>query len=93
MSKNIAIEFRTLFLTAFVLATIALGSTDAAWAGTIKLHGRISSGALFMACIDAPDGTATGGTGPGGYGCKTPRGEVSCTAQGKCTGTCSSCGK
>jgi len=92
MNRFIAIGLRTLSLGVVVLAVFAVGSPHAAWAKTIKLKGRVSSDTVGVDCILA-DGTFTPGKGPGGYGCKTPKGEVSCTADGKCTGTCEACGK
>jgi EF hand len=62
----------------------------AAFGGTVHL-GYHSQGQIEMACGDAPGGQYTSGTGPGGYGCKTSKGEVSCTSGGDCTGTCSNC--
>ena len=63
-------------------------SGPAAFAGTIKL--KATSGQVGLACIDA-GGTYTQGTGTGGYGCKTAKGEVSCDKDGNCTGTCGNC--
>jgi len=76
-----------LALTLVILGFLSAG----AWAGTIKLTGTYSSSQIDLAGINA-NGTVTAGTGPGGYGCKTSKGEVSCTADGKCTGTCQACG-
>jgi hypothetical protein len=62
----------------------------AAFGGTVHL-GFHSLGEIDNACVNAPDGQVTGGTGEGGYGCKTSKGEVSCSKEGDCTGTCSNC--
>lgn len=72
-----------------VIATLGLLENGAS-AKTITLKGTYSAGQIDMACINA-SGTVTAGTGSGGYGCKGPGGSVSCTAGGKCTGTCSKC--
>jgi hypothetical protein len=74
-----------------VLALVAFGSlSGAAWAGTIKLHATERQ--VEFACLArATDGQLNSGKGPGGYGCKTSKGEVSCTAAGECTGTCQAC--
>jgi hypothetical protein len=74
------------------LALVTVGFlSGGAWAGTIKLKGTFTSGQIDIACINN-NGTPTAGTGPGGFGCKTDKGEVSCTSAGKCTGTCQACG-
>src|SRR3954463_4902543 len=62
------------------------------WAGSISLQDRYIRVHILRACFEA-NGQSTGGTGPGGYGCKTSKGQVSCTAEGKCTGTCQACGR
>jgi hypothetical protein len=92
MYKFIAVAPRTVSSIALVVAMLTVGFQPAAGAGTISLKGRHGEGDVMLACVMA-DGTPTEGTGPRGYGCKTPKGEVSCTAQGKCTGTCTACGK
>jgi hypothetical protein len=71
-------------------ATLMFLTTSAGIAGTIKL--KATSGQVGMACLEA-GGTYTLGTGTGGYGCKTAKGEVKCDKSGNCTGTCSNCGK
>ena len=78
-------------LAAAALAMATLGFVGDASAGTIKLNGKYNPGTVGTDCINA-NGTSTTGTGPGGYGCKTPKGEVSCTVKGVCTGTCQACG-
>jgi hypothetical protein len=62
------------------------------WAGTIKL--KANQTLVEMRCMVNTDGKGvlTSGKGAGGYGCKTAKGEVSCTAEGDCTGTCQGCG-
>jgi hypothetical protein len=59
-------------------------------AATKTLAGIYSDTQVERDCIDN-SGTVTPGTGPGGYGCKTSKGSVSCTKDGKCTGTCGNC--
>lgn len=81
----------TSVLAAAALAMATLGFVGDASAGTAKLNGTYNVGAVGADCVNA-GGNTTKGTGPGGYGCKTPKGEVSCTAQGVCTGTCQACG-
>jgi len=63
---------------------------DPASAGTKRLSGTYTDSQVGLDCWKA-GGTFTSGTGPHGYGCKTSSGSVSCTAAGKCTGTCSAC--
>jgi hypothetical protein len=75
----------------FAGLVIAAMAATAALAGTIKLQGTYSAGQIDLACIDN-GGTVTAGTGAGGFGCKTDKGEVSCTKEGQCTGTCEKCG-
>jgi hypothetical protein len=65
------------------LALVTVGFlSGGAWAGTIKLKGTFTSGQIDLAC-DNNNGKVTPGTGPGGFGCKTDKGEVSCTSAGK----------
>jgi len=80
------------FLAKFLALLTVVLLPAGAWAGTHTLNGTYNSGQIDMACVDA-QGWVTKGKGPGGYGCKTKKGEVSCTAAGKCTGTCKRCGK
>jgi len=76
----------------FVLVLVAFGLVgDTASAGTTTLRGIYARSVLGADCIDA-GGTPAPGTGPGGFGCKTDKGEVECTATGQCTGTCPTCG-
>jgi hypothetical protein len=72
------------------LAAFAFAA-DAAPAGTIELRGVYSPSAVGPDCTRA-GGTRTEGVGPGGYGCKTERGDVECTAKGRCTAICEICG-
>jgi hypothetical protein len=81
----------TSVLAAATLAMATLGFVGDASAGTIKLNGNYNVGTVGTDCVNA-GGDTTKGMGPGGYGCKTPKGEVSCTAKGVCTGTCQACG-
>jgi hypothetical protein len=78
-----------LLLAIFALAAFALVA-DSVWAATKTLAGKYNVGQIDIACINA-QGIVTSGTGPGGFGCKTSKGEVSCTKSGKCTGTCQNC--
>ena len=78
-----------LLLAIFALAAFGL-LADSVWAATKKLPGKYTVARIETACICA-DGENTSGTGPGGFGCKTSKGEVSCTKDGKCTGTCKNC--
>jgi hypothetical protein len=82
------ISFRVLTLMSAIAVTGLFAG--AAFAGTVHL-GFHSTGEIDLACMDATDGQLTGGTGEGGYGCKTSKGEVSCTKEGQCTGTCTNC--
>jgi len=78
-------------LVMMVLAFVAVGClAGSVWAATKTLSGRYTVGQVGNACV-AADGTSTGGTGPGGYGCRTSKGSVSCDKNGKCTGTCGNC--
>ena len=81
----------TSVLAAAALAMATLGFAGEASAGTTKLNGNYNVGTVGTDCVNA-GGETTKGTGPGGYGCKTPKGEVSCTVKGECTGTCQACG-
>lgn len=74
-------------ITAAFIAAMAV-STPAA-AGRIILTASASQ--VDLACINA-GGTSTAGIGPGGYGCKTNKGEVTCNKDGKCVGECEKCG-
>ena len=91
MRKLISVISRTTsVLAAAALAMATLGFVGDASAGTIKLNGKYSLGTVGEDCLNA-GGPTTSGTGKDGYGCKTPKGEVSCTAKGVCTGTCQAC--
>jgi hypothetical protein len=74
-----------------VMFVLAFGLVGAASAGTITLRGLYARSALGADCINA-GGTPTPGTGAGGFGCKTDKGEVECTDRGQCIGTCPTCG-
>jgi hypothetical protein len=67
---------------------LASGATSA---GTIELRGVYSTSVVGPDCVHA-GGTRTPGLGPGGYGCKTEKGEVECTSKGRCTAICEVCG-
>jgi hypothetical protein len=56
-------------------------------AGTVDL-GHQNRGDIKIACFAHNDGKLTSGSGPGGYGGKTSKGEVSCDKDGHCTGNC-----
>jgi hypothetical protein len=74
-----------------LLAVASIGFfANTASAATKKLAGTYSFSQVMLDCAKN-DGTNTPGTGTDGYGCKTPKGEVSCTKDGKCTGTCGRC--
>jgi len=74
-----------------IIAIATFGSlADSASAGTKKLQGTYNHDTVEADCV-AASGTLTKGTGPGGYGCTTSKGSVSCDAKGNCTGTCKSC--
>jgi hypothetical protein len=78
-------------IQALVFAIAIVGfAMNAASAGTKQLSGKYGISVIENDCFEA-GGTVTGGTGPGGYGCKTSKGEVSCTSGGVCTGTCGNC--
>jgi hypothetical protein len=66
-----------------VLAIVTLVLVGPASAGKIKLSHRWNLGQIEIRCMNA-EGNLTAGTGPGGYGCKTTKGEVSCTKDGAC---------
>lgn len=72
----------------FALGTLAFVAAPAV-AGTIKLKASMTQ--VDDACL-ANNATFTSGSGPGGYGCKTDKGEISCDKDGNCTGTCENCG-
>jgi len=75
-----------------VVATfIAAVAGSAAMAGTIKLQGTYNPGQIEAACIKV-NGTPTGSAITGSYGCHGPKGDVNCTKDGKCEGTCEKCG-
>jgi hypothetical protein len=61
-------------------------------AGTVKLTGKYGKSYIEARCLGNETGRPTSGSGPGGYGCKTNKGEVSCDKNGNCTGTCQNCG-
>jgi hypothetical protein len=91
MRKLTSVISRTISVLAAALAMATLGFAGDASAGTAKLNGNYNVGTVGTDCVSA-GGETTKGTGPGGYGCKTPKGEVSCTVKGECTGTCQACG-
>ena len=71
-----------------IAALAALVWLTPAVAGTEKF--TATPGQVDQACI-ATDGQPTM-TQTGGYGCRTGKGKVECTADGNCTGTCAKCG-
>lgn len=74
-----------------IVGTFAV-MASAAGAATIKLTGQYKQWQIETTCMGTKDGVVTPGAGPGGYGCKTSKGEVSCDKDGHCTGTCGNCG-
>ena len=78
-----------------LIALVALAAfgfvSDGAWAATVKLKGKHSSGEIASTCV-LVGGQYTGAGDPNKYGCKTTKGEVSCNRQTEmCTGTCQAC--
>ena len=75
------------------MLTIAASTfvADLTCAETIKLRGVYSVSVVDRTCIRAA-GMQTRGIGLGGFGCKTEKGEVECTAKGQCTAICEVCG-
>jgi hypothetical protein len=59
------------------------------------LPGKHTMGEIWQTCLTTEGGIATNGSGPGGFGCKTGKGEVSCkktgTVNGGSVGTCEGC--
>ncbi len=59
------------------------------------LPGKHTMGEIWQKCLTTEGGIATNGSGPGGFGCKTDKGEVSCkktgTLNGGSVGTCEGC--
>ncbi|SRR6266480_5574207 len=81
---------RRLFI--FMIALTTLGFlVDAAAARNIVLKRTYTQGQVEIACIRG-GGASIAGRGPGGFGCKTSKGEVKCNAAGECIGTCHRCG-
>jgi hypothetical protein len=79
-------------LIIFVMALTTLGFlVDAAAARNIVLKRTYTQGQVEIACIRG-GGASIAGRGPGGFGCKTSKGEVKCNAAGECIGTCHRCG-
>ena len=70
---------------AFAISLVGLAPHDA-FAKSVTVKGTVSLGQVSLACVNS-EGTFTGGTGKGGYGCVTAISSISCTAKGKCTGT------
>jgi hypothetical protein len=81
-------------LVSVIIAGVFALTAPAALSATVKLAGTHTIGQILQACILSEGGHAqqTAGTGPGGYGCRTDKGEVSCDRDGHCTGTCDNCG-
>lgn len=59
-----------------------------------QLSGKYTQGQIDLACINA-GGQVTSGSGPGGFGCKTDGGEISCKKTGTLNqgpvGSCTAC--
>jgi hypothetical protein len=75
-----------------IAAGVCIVVAAPAVAGTVKITGKYTLGQIEQRCLATDTGRVTSGTGPGGYGCKTDKGEVSCDKNGNCTGTCQNCG-
>jgi hypothetical protein len=86
MRNDIASRVLTLLLAVACIGFFANTTS----AGTKQLSGTYTTGQVDLDCLNA-NGTVTTGTGPDGFGCKTLKGSVSCTKDGKCTGTCGNC--
>jgi hypothetical protein len=78
----------------FIVTLLALGLFSAvSEAGTIRLQGTHTRAQIQSACQKVK-GTSFGTkTNSGDYGCDGPGGQVNCTADGTCDGTCSRCGR
>ena len=79
------------FVPTLILCAIAAlwFSTGAALAGRVVLSGTHSESDILKTCVGAG---GTFSSGPGGYGCVTDKGQVSCNKGGKCYGECPNCG-
>jgi hypothetical protein len=79
-------------LIIFMITGTSLGFlVEAASARIIVLKGTYTKERIHIACITA-GGEPNAGRGPGGFGCKTSRGQVECNAAGECIGKCQRCG-
>ena len=89
--KSMVVHISKVFAVVAATLLVADAARSTADAGTIKF--KATSLQVDLACLNYSGGaTATAGNGPGGYGCKTDKGEVSCDKNGNCTGTCEKCG-
>jgi hypothetical protein len=79
-----------LALLLFALGTFGI-VPHASWAATVPLKGVYAQSVVAHDCLDAGR-EMTPGDGPNGYGCRTEKGDVACTAGGQCTATCDKCG-
>jgi hypothetical protein len=77
----------------FIVTLLALGLfTGAAEAGTIRLQQKHTRAEIERACQKV-NGTSFGTkVKTGEFGCNGPGGQVNCTADGTCDGSCSRCG-
>jgi len=77
-----------------MLAIVAIGMLGLmavpASAGTKVLGGNFDKNTVLNDCTNAGGVPFSGGAG-GAYGCSTNKGTVTCSAKGKCTGTCDAC--
>jgi hypothetical protein len=74
-----------------LIAVVALGfSVGEALADRVILSGTHSKDSILESCVAAGGSFSSGG---GAYGCSTEKGSVTCNDQGKCYGSCESCGK
>jgi hypothetical protein len=70
---------------------LAFGASEA----LSKPLGTRTEGQVLLACLNTEGGRVTSGSGPGGFGCKTDKGEVSCKKTGTlndgAVGSCEGC--
>jgi hypothetical protein len=82
-----------------IVATVMIAVIAIPSIAETKLPGIKTQGQIDLYCLDA-GGQVTSGSGPGGFGCKTDKGEISCTKTGtlnqgpvgSCVGCNPSCG-
>jgi hypothetical protein len=85
---------RKLTIAAIGLAALAF-LAEGALAETILLKGKYTAQQIKTACDNAGGAYNTGQPyrpGHSGYQCSTNKGNVTCDADGVCTGTCNKCG-